>query len=327
MPDDGRRRSARRQPRAVSARAVAATLVIAVVGGVWASLRWGGRQSWVVAAPVVLAGAMGREHEPVAVAAQPHVAAAVTRPAERGAPHLAPRSARASSPVHSARSRLAMRAPSGFVRHYSTPLKGELMNLLKKAGIATVTLAAAAVSVIVGVAGRPADTGARSGDAVGVGSDTLQNGADFAFDGAPGVAGGYNNIGNINRVMNVDATGDANGRAVYDGTCGTADSTPAWLSSAIPPRTRRRTCSAAASCCAPAPSRSSGRTGPAPGIGALISDCQHRLQGSAESGRSSSPAARGCRTRPKRATARPRTLPAAVCTCTRSRPTTSASPE
>ena len=98
------------------------------------------------------------------------------------------------------------------------------MNLLKKAGIATVALAAAA-SVIAFAGSASADTAARSGDAVGVGSDTLQNGADFAFDGAPGVAGGYNNIGNINRVMNVDATGDANGRAVYDGTCGTPDST------------------------------------------------------------------------------------------------------
>ena len=61
---------------------------------------------------------------------------------------------------------------------------------------------------------RPADTGARGGDVVGVGSDTLQNAADFIFDNS------YNNIGNSNRIFNYYATGDANGRATYDGTCG-----------------------------------------------------------------------------------------------------------
>ena len=71
-----------------------------------------------------------------------------------------------------------------------------------------------------------ADTAARNGDAVGVGSDTLQNAGDFVLDGAPGVAGGYNNVtGNNHRIDNVFATGDANGRAVYDGTCGVAVST------------------------------------------------------------------------------------------------------
>ena len=34
-------------------------LLLAVVGGVWARLRWGGRQSWVVATPVVLAALWG----------------------------------------------------------------------------------------------------------------------------------------------------------------------------------------------------------------------------------------------------------------------------
>jgi ABC-type phosphate transport system substrate-binding protein len=74
--------------------------------------------------------------------------------------------------------------------------------------------------VLSGVA--QADSGARPGDVVGIGSDTIQNIGDFVFDSAPGNTGGYNELGNKNRVDNVFATGDANGRAVYDGTCGTA---------------------------------------------------------------------------------------------------------
>jgi ABC-type phosphate transport system substrate-binding protein len=93
------------------------------------------------------------------------------------------------------------------------------MHLLSKIGIAAAATAAAALSITLAVPAG-ADTAAQSGDAVGVGSDTLQNAADFVFDGAPGVVGGYNVNGNVHRVVNVDATGDANGRATYDGTCG-----------------------------------------------------------------------------------------------------------
>lgn len=100
-----------------------------------------------------------------------------------------------------------------------------------------VALTAAAVSVTaltLGLAAtanaataRPTDTGARTGDAVGVGSDTLQNAADFVLDAAAngGSGGGYNAIGNVARVFNVYATGDANGRATYDGTCGVGTAT------------------------------------------------------------------------------------------------------
>lgn len=95
------------------------------------------------------------------------------------------------------------------------------MQLFTKVGIATATLAAAA-SVVALATPALADTSAQPGDVVGVGSDTVQNAADFVFDGAPGVAGGYNNLGNVNRVASYDATGDANGRATYDGTCGNA---------------------------------------------------------------------------------------------------------
>lgn len=93
-----------------------------------------------------------------------------------------------------------------------------------KAGLAAgATLAVGLTLAMPGLAG--ADTAARTGDVVGVGSDTVQNASDFLWDGAPGVAGGYNNIGNLNRVWSFDATGDANGRAVYDGTCGTPSAT------------------------------------------------------------------------------------------------------
>ena len=99
------------------------------------------------------------------------------------------------------------------------------MQVLKKLGVAGGALAVAVVSIALAATPANADTGAQPGDAVGVGSDTVQNAADFVFDGAPGVAGAYNSNGNVNRVDNVFATGDANGRTLYDGTCGAAGST------------------------------------------------------------------------------------------------------
>lgn len=78
-------------------------------------------------------------------------------------------------------------------------------------GLTALALASAVLSTPAG-----ADTGAQGGDVVAVGSDTAQNAVDFAFDGSPGVTGGYNFAGNKNRAVNVDATGDANGRATYD---------------------------------------------------------------------------------------------------------------
>ena len=96
------------------------------------------------------------------------------------------------------------------------------MHVLKRAGGAVAVVAAAAVSVAL-AAPANADTGAQAGDVVIVGSDTVQNAINFVLDGSPGVAGGYNTNGNLNRAVAFDATGDANGRAVYDGTCGVVD--------------------------------------------------------------------------------------------------------
>lgn len=98
------------------------------------------------------------------------------------------------------------------------------MQVRTKFGVVAGLVAVAAASISLAVPAG-ADTAARSGDVVGVGSDTLQNAADFVFDGSPGVIGGYNTAGNKNRAINVFANGDANGRGVYDGTCGAADTT------------------------------------------------------------------------------------------------------
>jgi hypothetical protein len=93
-----------------------------------------------------------------------------------------------------------------------------------KVGLAAGAAASISLSLLLsGVA--QADSAARPGDFVGVGSDTLQNGVDFVFDSAPGNTGGINELGNKNRVFNYFATGDANGRATYDGTCGPVDAT------------------------------------------------------------------------------------------------------
>jgi len=60
-----------------------------------------------------------------------------------------------------------------------------------------------------------ADIAPYSTDAVGVGSDTVQNIGNFLADGDTGGVLGYNGAGNINRVFSFDATPDANDRAGY----------------------------------------------------------------------------------------------------------------
>ena len=98
------------------------------------------------------------------------------------------------------------------------------MHVFNRIAVAAAATASAAIFVALALPAH-ADTAAQSGDAVIVGSDTVQNAVDFALDGAPGVTGGYNSSGNLNRGVNIDATGDANGRATYDGTCGTVSAT------------------------------------------------------------------------------------------------------
>jgi hypothetical protein len=92
------------------------------------------------------------------------------------------------------------------------------MHVLKKVSMLAATGAAAAISIALAIPAH-ADTAATGGDALIVGSDTVQNAVNFALDGSPGVLGGYNSTGNLNRGVSLDANGDANGRGVYDGTC------------------------------------------------------------------------------------------------------------
>jgi len=95
--------------------------------------------------------------------------------------------------------------------------------LNKKVGVLVGLMATAATALALASSAN-ADTAARNGDVVVVGSDTAQNAVNFVLDGAPGIAGGYNNQNNLNRALSWDATGDANGRLPYDGTCGTINS-------------------------------------------------------------------------------------------------------
>ena len=61
-----------------------------------------------------------------------------------------------------------------------------------------------------------ADVGPSAGDIVGIGSDTVQNIANFLADGEPNAtSNGINAVGGRNRFVSFDATPDANDRAGY----------------------------------------------------------------------------------------------------------------
>jgi len=82
-----------------------------------------------------------------------------------------------------------------------------------KVGLAAVGAITLAVGLIAPAAS--ADYAPGPGDIVGVGSDTVQNASDFVADGDNQADAGYNSAGNINRVINFDATPDANARLAY----------------------------------------------------------------------------------------------------------------
>src|SRR5215475_12196875 len=94
-----------------------------------------------------------------------------------------------------------------------------------KAGLAV----AGMVVGVVGMAIQPAsaDYAPTRGDAVGVGSDTLQYLVDFGADGDNKGDPGYNSAGNKFKLINFDATADANARLAYgpDGAKGNASGT------------------------------------------------------------------------------------------------------
>jgi hypothetical protein len=82
-----------------------------------------------------------------------------------------------------------------------------------KMGLAT----AGTIAVSLTLAAQPAfaDYAPVARDVVGVGSDTVQYASDFVADGDFLGDGGYNTLGNRYKVINFDATPDANARLAY----------------------------------------------------------------------------------------------------------------
>ncbi len=76
--------------------------------------------------------------------------------------------------------------------------------------------AVAALALSLGmVSTANADYAPSSTDVVGVGGDTPQYDVDFVADGDVAGDTGYNAANNVNKLVNFDATGDANGRTSY----------------------------------------------------------------------------------------------------------------
>ena len=84
----------------------------------------------------------------------------------------------------------------------------------KKLAVAAASAGVITLSLISAVPAS-ADYAPGAGDAVGVGSDTVQNIGDFVADGDHLADPGYNALGGLNRVVNFDATADLNVRLAY----------------------------------------------------------------------------------------------------------------
>ncbi len=94
---------------------------------------------------------------------------------------------------------------------------------------ASIALATVAFSLGVPLAAAPparADYAPQANDVVGVGSGLLQPLLDFGDDGDPEGDTGYNTAGNLYKVVGIDATADANGRAAYLNNSTTASPLP-----------------------------------------------------------------------------------------------------
>jgi len=87
------------------------------------------------------------------------------------------------------------------------------MRKITKAGVGAI---GAATLLVGGLAGPAlADASAGPSDFVAVGSDTVQNVANFLFEGDQNGDLGFNSANKLTRVFSFDANGDANGRALY----------------------------------------------------------------------------------------------------------------
>ncbi len=84
-----------------------------------------------------------------------------------------------------------------------------------KFGLAAATVAAAVLPLALAIQPAYADYAPNQGDVVGVGSDTLQYMVDFMADGDAYGDPGYNQLGNKHKLVNIDATADANARLAY----------------------------------------------------------------------------------------------------------------
>jgi hypothetical protein len=98
-----------------------------------------------------------------------------------------------------------------------------------KLGLAAATVVAAVLPLALVVPSAYADYAPNKGDVVGVGSDTIQYGIDFLADGNAYGDTGYNQLGNKYKVVDIDATADANARLAYGvdgGQTGQSSCTP-----------------------------------------------------------------------------------------------------
>jgi len=85
---------------------------------------------------------------------------------------------------------------------------------IKKLAVAAGAAGAIALSLVTAVPAS-ADYTPGAGDAVGVGSDTVQNIGDFVADGSHLGDPGFNALNQVNKVVNFDATADLNVRLAY----------------------------------------------------------------------------------------------------------------
>ena len=97
----------------------------------------------------------------------------------------------------------------------STCRYGRKGTAVKRGSIVKLALVGVAATVIpiIGAGSAFADYAPQPGDVVGIGGDTPQYAVDFALNGAPTDAFGFDQTATVNRVIQFDATPDANGRS------------------------------------------------------------------------------------------------------------------
>lgn len=90
-----------------------------------------------------------------------------------------------------------------------------MRNRTLKLGLVAASALSAALPLLAAAQPAYADYGPAKGDIVGVGSDTLQYLVNFLADGDAYADPGYNQLGNRNKVVSIDAIPDANARLAF----------------------------------------------------------------------------------------------------------------